>query len=98
MPRGVPNIGSMPHIAPEVLGVIPTDNPILDPSPQGPSAVYQTEDGTRVDLQEAPPPWELEDAEYAGSDARRYVEVPSTWTLRWEWRDRAAVHHGVSVD
>lgn len=86
-PRGVPKIGSpfggIADIPSEVLGFIPLDNTLLDPAPQGPSATYQAEDGTRVDLQEAPPPWELEDTDYAGSDARRYVDVPSTWTLRW---------------
>jgi hypothetical protein len=86
MPKGTPRFGSGPSISdlkPEVLGVIPSDNKILDPTPQGPSAIYETEDGTKVDLQEEAPPWELEDAKYDGSDARRYVDVPTTWTLRW---------------
>jgi hypothetical protein len=85
MPKGTPRIGSgsISDMQPEVLGIIPQDNKIFDPTPQGPETLYTAEDGTKVDLREEAPPWELEDAEYAGSDAHRYVDVPQTWTLRW---------------
>ena len=33
---------------------------------------------------EPPPPWELDPgSEYVASDARRFVEVPENWELRW---------------
>lgn len=66
----------------EVLGTIPADSPMLDPEPQGSSVQWSGPSGD-IALEEGPPPWELEDNEYTLSDARRYVDCPPTWTLRW---------------
>ena len=83
--HGAPRIGrddAMSELrqSPEVLGTIREE--LLNPSPQAPSAAWQS-GGTQVDLTEPPPPWELEDAKYTASDARRYVDCPSAWILRW---------------
>ncbi len=67
---------------PEVLGTIAADSPLLNEGPQGTSAQWSGPSGT-IDMNEGPPPWELEDAQFADSDARRYVDVPSNWTLYW---------------
>lgn len=88
MPKGVPKLGSRisemaPAIQPEVIGFIPSDHKVLDPTPQGSDAQWETEDGHTVDLQEEAPPWEKEDSGFEESDARRFVDVPTTWTLRW---------------
>ena len=84
MPRGVPKLGStVTKSAPEILGTIPEDHPILESGPQGVSGQWATESGTRIDLEEAPPPWELESDSFENSDARRYVAVPLSWVLRW---------------
>ena len=66
---------------PEILGTIPTS--LTDPTPLQAQGAWQTPDGKQVDVVEAPPPWELEDKKYSASDARRYVDVPSAWTIRW---------------
>lgn len=47
-----------------------------------PSATWTGPSG-RIDVEEGPPPWELEDYSYTPSDARRYVDVPSNWKLFW---------------
>lgn len=67
---------------PEVLGTVAGDAPLLQDTPQGTGAQWSGPSGT-IDLSEGPPPWELEDQEYTPSDALRFVEVPSNWTLRW---------------
>jgi hypothetical protein len=70
--------------AAEVLGTIPFDTTkFLDPTPTGPSAQWQTPGGTAVSIDEGPPPWEVGGGDYDNSDARRYVKVPTEWTLRW---------------
>ena len=64
----------------EVIGTV---NPqITETGPQGASASWTGPSGS-IDLDEGPPPWELEDAGFTASDARRYVEVPENWELRW---------------
>ena len=78
MPRGVPTLNSDPT-APksEVLGTI--KDTLTDPTPQGAAYV-----GGTVDLTEPPPPWEVDEKSHlALSDARRFVEVPDNWELRW---------------
>lgn len=66
---------------PEVLGTVAPEH--LDEHPQGSSAQWETPTGQQISMDEGPPPWELEDGDYSASDARRYVEVPKEWTLRW---------------
>ena len=51
------------------------------PGPAGPKTQWEGPSG-QIDLSEAPPPWELE-PERPGSDARRFVDVPTEWSLRW---------------
>ena len=65
----------------EVLGTV---NPqVADPAPQGSTTAWETA-GHQVDMSDPPPPWELEgDGSDVPSDARRYVDVPENWTLRW---------------
>ena len=90
MPRSIPNINNRPSIR-EELGQLPQPAEVLgtvspqitDPSLQGPTTLWTGPAGAPVEMSEPPPPWELEDTEYAPSDARRYVDVPDTWTLRW---------------
>ncbi len=85
MPRGVPKLGSRIEPAPqsEVLGVIPSDATVLDPTPHGPEAAWTTASGGGVSLSEEPPPWELAGGDDELSDARRYVDAPTDVTLRW---------------
>ena len=84
-PRGTPKIGSHaaadPAPQPEVLGTI-TNPRITDPTPQGAYNIGSL-DGVTVEITEPPPPWELDGGDYALSDARRYVDVPENWELRW---------------
>ena len=91
MPRGFPTLGypsrreyldeTMPSPAPEVLGVV--KDTITDPEPSHTSASWQSESGEQVEVTAPPPPWELEDKEHQESDARRFIEVPKDWTVRW---------------
>ena len=103
MPRGKPRLGSdvfaNPMPRPEVVGVIPSDSPILDPTPQGPEAVWQSASGS-ISFAEEPPPWEVAGGDADTSDASQYVQHPPEVTLRWVnpkllesqgWRDWRAV-------
>lgn len=65
---------------PEVLGTIP--NSKLDPTPKGDATAWETPAGS-VSLAEPPPPWETSEPGLALSDAKRFVETPANWTLRW---------------
>jgi hypothetical protein len=67
---------------PEVLGSIPASDPVLQSGPQSPVTSWSGPSGV-IDMQEGPPPWELEDVAFSNSDARRYVDVPANWTLYW---------------
>ncbi len=69
------------HPMGEVLGTISED--LLTPGPQGTSTTYSTESGEGVTVTEPPPPWEMEDHDVGLSDARRFVDVPANWSLRW---------------
>lgn len=62
----------------EVLGEIK-----VTPAPQTPGATWQTEGGPQMTVADPPPPWEVEDEKYMLSDARRFIDVPTSWTLRW---------------
>ncbi len=65
----------------EVLGTI--DSKITDPQLQETTTQWESADG-QVSMTEPPPPWELdEQSDLLMSDARRFVEVPKNWTLRW---------------
>ena len=82
MPRGVPTIGSRFGDNSEVLGTIKNDQ-VLDPTPMVATTQWQGEAGA-VELSEPPPPWEVAaGGEKVDSDARRFVDVPENWTLRW---------------
>lgn len=80
MPRGVPSI-TQPKTATqeppkgEVLGTIKENSTLTSP----PTPAYFG----GLTFTEPPPPWEQEDREHAPSDARRFVEVPENWELRW---------------
>ena len=81
---GQPNIAKLaqPTLAGEVLGTIPTNHPLVDSTPK--EVVTQFDSGdTQLTVTEPPPPWELGDNGFTDSDARRFVEVPKNWTLRW---------------
>lgn len=65
----------------EVLGVL--DSTITAPGPQGVDTQWEGADG-QVAMAEPPPPWELpSNSDRLDSDARRFVDVPKNWTLRW---------------
>lgn len=66
---------------PEVLGTVPTEE-LTQPDPLTESAAWSGAAGD-IELEEGPPPWEIEDKRFSASDARRFVDVPATWTLRW---------------
>lgn len=81
MPRGVPKIGSSASElaeAPkaEVVGTIAPPTPKI--------SAWTEPDGTQVQLEEGPPPWEVV-GEWAWNrtDARQFVNVPDEWELRW---------------
>lgn len=66
----------------EVLGIL-NDTPLLDTQPQGVDTMWEGPEG-QVSVSEPPPPWELdEQSGLSLSDAKRFVEVPDNWTLRW---------------
>src|SRR5689334_7951236 len=73
---------AQPAPAPEVLGTIPADSTLTDPSPSPTSATWQSDTGS-VDMSEPPPPWELTGGDLEMSDAHKFVRVPENWTLRW---------------
>lgn len=86
MPRGIPSLGKNVSDNPvpkaEVLGTL-NHSLFTDPTPQGASATWEGPDG-KISMEEPPPPWEID--EKSGltlSDARRFVDVPDNWTLRW---------------
>lgn len=82
MPKGTPNIGSKSEGF-NVLGSIPNDHKVLDPTPQGTDTQWQGADG-QVSMAEPPPPWELaSNSELSDSDAKRFVDCPANITLRW---------------
>lgn len=66
----------------EVLGQIPAESSILKDGPAKSGAQWTGPSGN-IDMEEGPPPWELEDVEFADSDARRFVTVPDNWKLYW---------------
>ncbi len=82
-----PNIGRKDKVEellgpqPQVLGTIKES--ITASQPTQASAAWTHGDGTTIELVEPPPPWELEDKGQTDSDARRFVDVPQEWALRW---------------
>ena len=64
----------------QILGTI---DPSLLTGPTPMETTWTREDGTTISLTEPPPPWEVADHGYTASDARRFVEVPPNWALRW---------------
>lgn len=88
--------------SPEVLGTIDPNSPLLDAKPQGTTTSWTNPDGHTITLVEPPPPWEVDDGHgYAMSDARKFVDVPPNWKLRWVnprlldsegWRDWQALN------
>lgn len=81
---GQSNLGKMANqmtnLPGEVLGVIPSDDPVLNAKP--PTTSWVGPSGA-VDLTEPPPPWEQGLDAFSVSDARRFVGVPENWELRW---------------
>ena len=72
MPRGVPAIGQRdPTSETQELPQVE----VLGTIPTHSKLISPNSD--------PPPPWEQEDREHAPSDARRFVEVPENWELRW---------------
>lgn len=72
----------MASMSGEVLGVIP-NSPLTDPTPQGVDTQWEGADG-QVSVSEPPPPWEIDErGDLLLSDARKFVDVPKNWTLRW---------------
>ena len=108
MPRGIPSLGDPSRreqlegerpLRPEILGTLPNSARTLN-APEPTTTTWTREDGTVVELTEPAPPWESGDDQYAISDARRFVECPPNWRLRWinpkvlaseGWRDWQAV-------
>jgi hypothetical protein len=86
-PRGTPTLGSGKSFEPnpeaEVLGTIPSDARITDPTPQSASNAWASDSGVTVEFVEPPPPWEVDGGDSTMSDARRFVNVPDNWVLRW---------------
>lgn len=68
---------------PQILGTIPLDTPtVAAPAPT--DTQWVSGSGAQVDLTEPPPPWEAPgNSEFLASDARRFVDVPDNWCLRW---------------
>ena len=66
----------------EVLGTIKPN--IADSTPLREASAWASATGETVQYVEGPPPWELPgNDQYTLSDARRYVDVPEDWVLRW---------------
>jgi hypothetical protein len=85
---------------PEVLGSISTNNPLIDPRLAGTTSQWTNPEGEVITLNEPPPPWEIADNSYSLSDARRFVDCPPNFKLRWlnprlldseGWRDWQAL-------
>jgi hypothetical protein len=96
-----PNIGNPDRKSQaEVLGSVSHSNPLIDPKRQGITTQWTNPEGETITLVEPPPPWEVADTGYALSDARRFVECPPNFKLRWinprlldseGWRDWQAL-------
>lgn len=64
----------------KVLGTLAIDSLL---KPEQPHSAWVA-GGVPIDLTEAPPPWELKPEKRSdNTNARRFVEVPDTWELRW---------------
>ena len=89
MPTGHPRIqsGSEARIGAALREMLPTTEVVgeikVTPAPETPGVTWQTTTGEQVTVADPPPPWETEDQQYMQSDARRYIDVPDNWTLRW---------------
>jgi hypothetical protein len=67
----------------EVLGTVATDSEFTNPAPQTTETSWEGDAGA-ISMSEPPPPWEVDSRyELTLSDAKRFVTVPSNWTLRW---------------
>lgn len=84
----------------EVLGTIDPTHPLIDPQRHGTTTQWTNADGQTITLTEPPPPWEVADTGHTLSDARRFVEAPPNFKLRWinprlldseGWRDWQAL-------
>lgn len=107
MPRGRPKIGNSAAYAQApassapttetgpaggtLLGDIPLTN-ITSPSPS--YSGWTSASGEAVEMEDAPPPWETEtNGGRHNTDARRFVDVPDSWELRWI-SQRMLEHYG----
>src|SRR3990167_6855181 len=86
MPRGVPRLGSRMDELVSTPGAVDLgsisetklDSP--DPSFSG----WTGTDGSTINIEDAPPPWEADPRWlHDNSNARRFVDVPDSWGLRW---------------
>jgi hypothetical protein len=112
MPRGVPSFGQKSvddrAMRDRILGTMPLENPITT-APEETTTTWTREDGTVVELTEPAPPWEQRQEGFSMSDARRFVDCPPQWKLRWinprvlesegwrDWQAMLASDHRVSV-
>lgn len=74
---------TQPLPRPEVLGTIPHDSKLLSPEPVRPSVTWTNSEGVTFEITEPPAPWEVGEPGQSPSDARRFVECPPQWKLRW---------------
>jgi hypothetical protein len=67
----------------QVLGTVAPDSEITDTTLKPTETTWEGDAGT-ISMAEPPPPWEIDEKlDLALSDAKRFVEVPSNWCLRW---------------
>lgn len=86
MPKGTPRIGSRLSSAAEELLEAPSAQTVgtLDTTSPKPFSGWVEPDGTRVEIEEGPPPWEVADGwRWNRTDARQFVDCPGDWELRW---------------
>jgi len=90
-----------------LLGDLPPTLPPASPGLSGAGPIPPA--SPTIDIEDAPPPWDLPGGEYHTTDARRFVDVPDTWMLRWmsqrqldshgsrDWQPVMAYHPKVKV-
>lgn len=86
MPRGTPKIGSrLPDSAMELTEAPMAESvgTLVANSPAKFSGWVEP-DGTRVEIEEGPPPWEVAEGwRWNRTDARQFIDCPTDWELRW---------------
>lgn len=85
MPRGVPNLGRLAELDRlKEAAEVPTTKAVGTIAVETIDVKPATSFGAEIDMTELPPPWES-DPSYAkdNTDARRFIDVPVDWELRW---------------